>query len=103
MENEEHDGVDGVIPVDIPEYEQLTGERFLARRAARQLRYSPPDTRNFSYVGLSEEMKDWLREEMDSDLLAADDEMVEVWDRIDNQDENGEARQSETIGEEEEV
>ena len=48
-------------------------------------------------------MKDWLREEMDSDLLAADDEMVEVWDRIDNQDENGEARQSETIGEEEEV
>ena len=49
-------------------------------------------------------MKDWLREEMDSDLLAADDEMVEVWDRIDNQDENGEARQSEeTIGEQEEV
>ena len=44
-------------------------------------------------------MKDWLREEMDSDLLAADDEMVVVWDCIDNHT----ARQSETIGEEEEV
>ena len=60
-------------------------------------------TREFSHGKISTEMKDWLRMEMDSDLLAADDEMVEVWDRIDNQDENGEARQSETIGEEEEV
>ena len=48
-------------------------------------------------------MKDWLQEEMDSDLLAADDEMVEVWDRIGNDEENCEARQSETIGEKEEV
>ena len=46
------------------------------------------------------EMKEWLREMMDPDLLAADDELVEVWDRINH----GEvARQSETIGEEEEV
>ena len=46
------------------------------------------------------EMKEWLWEMMDPDLLAADDELVEVWDRINH----GEvARQSETIGEEEEV
>ena len=102
IENEERDGVDGVISIDIPEYDQSMGERFLARRAARQLRYLPPDTRNFSCKGISEEMKDWLREKMDSDMLAADDEMVEVWDRIDNGNEN-EARQSDTLGEEEEV
>ena len=28
IENEERDGFDGVIPVDIPEYEQLMTERF---------------------------------------------------------------------------
>ena len=35
VENKERDGVDGVIPIDIPEYDQSVGERFLARRAAR--------------------------------------------------------------------
>ena len=103
VEDEKKDGVDGVITIDIPEYDQSIAERFLARRVARQLRYSPPDTREFSHENISTEMKDWLRMEMDSDLLAADDEMVEVWDRIGNDEENGEARQSETIGEEEEV
>ena len=45
-------------------------------------------------------MKEWLREMMDPDLLAADDEVVQVWDCINH----GEvARQNETIGEEEEI
>ena len=42
-EAEERDGVDGVIPVDIPECDQCMGKRFLARRDTRQLRYLPPD------------------------------------------------------------
>ena len=33
---------------------------------------------------MTQEMKEWLREMMDPGLLAADDELVEVWDRIDN-------------------
>ena len=103
VENEEKDGVDSVITIDIPEYDQSIVEQFLEIRVARQLRYSPPDTQEFSHEKISTEMKDWLRIEMDSDLLAADDEMVEGWDRIGNDEENGEARQSETIGEEEEV
>ena len=84
VENEEKDGVDGVIPVDIPEYEQSTGERFLARRAARQLRYLPPDVRGFKHERISMEMRERLQEMMDLDLLACDDELVEVWDRIEN-------------------
>ena len=84
VENEEKDGVDGVIPVDIPEYEQLTGERFLAQRAARQLRYLPPDVRGFKHERISMEMRERLQEMMDLDLLACDDELVEVWDRIEN-------------------
>ena len=86
IENEEKDGVDGVIPVDIPEYELSISERFLARRAARQLRYSPPDIRGFKHKGMTLEMKEWLRANMDPDLLAADEELVEVWYGIDNPD-----------------
>ena len=56
IENEEGDGVDGVIPVHVPEYEQSIAERFLARRAARQLRYSPPDIRQFSHENISTEI-----------------------------------------------
>ena len=78
VENEEQDGVDGVIPMDIPEYEQSTGKRFLARRAARQLRYLPPDVREFKHERVSLEMKEWLQKMMDPDLLAMDDELVEV-------------------------
>ena len=45
-------------------------------------------------------MKEWLREMMDPDLLAADDELVEAWDCINN----GEvARQNDSIGEEEDI
>ena len=34
------------------------------------------------------EMKEWFMAMMDPDLLAADDELVEVWDRIDHGEEN---------------
>ena len=70
------------------------------RRAARQLRYLPPDIRRFKHGGMTREMKEWLREMMDPDLLAADDELAEVWDCINH----GEvARQNDSIGEEEDI
>ena len=34
------------------------------------------------------EMKEWLMTMMDPDFLAADDELVEVWNRIDHGEEN---------------
>ena len=100
VENEVRDGVDSAIPIVIPDNdEQSMAERFLARRALQQLRYLPPDIRWFKYVGMTLEMKERLREMMDPDLLAADDEVVKIWDRINN----GEELEVDGIGEEEEV
>lgn len=76
MENEERDGVDDVITIDIPDYGQSKGKRFLAHCAVTHLKYLPPDIRQFKYERLTWEMKEWLMEMMDADLLVADDELV---------------------------
>ena len=45
---------------------------------------APPDILGFKHEGMTVKMKEWLRANMDPDLLAADEELVEVWYGIDN-------------------
>ena len=63
----------------------LTTE-FLARREARKLKYDMPDIRTLTEACLTEEMQGFLRANMDPDLLANDQEVAEVWMRMDEED-----------------
>ena len=62
-------------------------EAFLATRAARKLKYSVPNIRTLTEARLTEEMKGFLRENMDPDRLANDEEVAEVWMRMDEEEE----------------
>ena len=45
-----------------------------------------PDIRTLAEARLTEEMKGFLRANMDPDLLANSDEIAEVWMRMDEED-----------------
>ena len=84
--NEDQDGVvveeeneDANIEVE------LTGE-FLARRAARKLKYSLPDISTLTDAKLTPEMKEFLRAKMDPNRLADDVVIAEAWMRMDEED-----------------
>ena len=82
--NEAGDGVMVAEEQEVSEAD-LTVE-FLARREARKLKYSMPDIRTLAEARLTEEMKGFLRANMDPDLLANSDEIAEVWMRMDEED-----------------
>ena len=97
MTNEDGDGVDGVVPIDVPDFQegQSVAERFLANRAVRRLKYAQPNITTFSMGKLTEEMTAFLREMMDPDLMVEDDQVTEVWDKMGAEDYFGEVDETE--------
>ena len=77
---------DGVMLAEEEVNEGNLTEEFLARRTARRLKYDMPDARSLTSARLTPEMKDFLRANMDPDLLSNNEEMAEVWMRIDEED-----------------
>ena len=85
--NEDGNGVMVEEEDDDANIEAEMTEAFLATRAARKLKYSVPNIRTLTEARLTEEMKGFLRENMDPDRLANDEEVAEVWMRMDEEEE----------------